>query len=320
MKRIFAFLLVVVMVMSFAACGGKKTDSNTTVPETTVPETTGPDASTDEVSVTYFSIYYSETPDSYQVLSAFPDESGVTISYQAEIRKEGTVDASAMATIYDAYKNSGLPALVGMQEYVEGPSASFSVSYSDGTMEEGYLYGELPEEFFNGLAAMKTCFETVTAELPEYVAQPVINGELADSDKVSLDAILAEMELPYIDNYAITGLVKDDTFAVMAGLSSADGIATGLTFSPMMITTPYSLVLVTLEEGADANAIVANFEQNLDFAKWICVSASDALIATKDNQVICVMGSDQLFSLTNDAITAAGWNVVKNIHNDAYMN
>ena len=45
MKRIFAFLLVVVMVMSFAACGGKKTDSNTTVPETTVPETTGPDAS-----------------------------------------------------------------------------------------------------------------------------------------------------------------------------------------------------------------------------------------------------------------------------------
>ena len=167
MKRIFAFLLVVVMVMSFAACGGKKTDSNTTVPETTVPVTTGPDASTDEVSVTYFSIYYSETPDSYQVLSAFPDENGVTISYQAEIRKEGTVDASAMATIYDAYKNSGLPALVGMQEYVEGPSASFSVSYSDGTMEEGYLYGELPEEFFNGLAAMKTSYETLTAALPE---------------------------------------------------------------------------------------------------------------------------------------------------------
>lgn len=317
MKRIFAMMLIVVMVMSFAACGGKKTEDN----QTTVPETTAPDAVTDEVSVTYFSIYYSETPESSQVLSAYPDDmGGVYIAYQAEIRKEGTVDASAMATIYEAYKNSGLPAWVGMQEYVDGPSASFSVSYSDGTMEEGYLYGEMPQEFLTGLDAMKDCFRTLTADLPEYVAQPVISGELAESDKAALDAILAEMKLEYIDSYAITGLVKDDTFSVMAGLTSYEGIASGLTFSPMMITTPYSMVMVTLEEGTDANAIVADFEKNLDFNKWVCVIASDALIATKDNQIVCVMGSDQLFTLTSDSLTAAGWNIVKNIHNDAYMN
>lgn len=317
MKRIFALMLIVVMVMSFAACGGKKTEDN----QTTVPETTAPDVTTDEVSVTYFSIYYSETPETIQVLSAYPDDmGGVSIAYQAEIRKEGSVDASAMATIYEAYKNSGLQALLGMQDYADGPSASFSVSFADGTMEEGYLYGEMPQEFLTGLEAMKECFRTLTADLPEYVPQPLISGELAENDKVALDAILAEMKLQQIDSYAITGLVKDDTFSVMAGLTSYEGIASGLTFSPMMITTPYSMVLVTLEDGADADAIIADFEKNLDFAKWICVTASDALIATKDNQVVCVMGSDALFTLTSDSLTAAGWNVVKNIHNEAYMN
>lgn len=317
MKRIFALMLIVVMVMSFAACGGKKTEDN----QTTVPETTAPDVTTDEVSVTYFSIYYSETPETNQVLSAYPDDmGGVYIAYQAEIRKEGSVDGSAMATIYEAYKNSGLQALLGMQDYADGPSASFSVSFSDGTMEEGYLYGEMPQEFLTGLEAMKECFRTLTADLPEYVPQPMISGELAENDKVALDAILAEMKLQQIDSYAITGLVKDDTFTVMAGLTSYEGIASGLTFSPMMITTPYSMVLVTLEDGADADAIIADFEKNLDFAKWVCVTASDALIATKDNQVVCVMGSDALFTLTSDSLTAAGWNVVKNIHNDAYMN
>ena len=55
MKKIFALLLALAMVLSFAACGGDKpvetSAPETTVPETTVPETTVPETTVPETTV-----------------------------------------------------------------------------------------------------------------------------------------------------------------------------------------------------------------------------------------------------------------------------
>ena len=82
-----------------------------------------------------------------------------------------------------------------------------------------------------------------------------------------------------------------------------------------MNASAYSLVIVTLAEGADAAAIATSFEENIDWLKWICVQPQSAAIAIKDNQVLCLLGSNEIFAQTVTAIDAAGWMPVANLEN-----
>jgi hypothetical protein len=49
--------------------------------------------------------------------------------------------------------------------------------------------------------------------------------------------------------------------------------------------------------------------------KWVCVAPTDALVAVKDNMVLCLIGADQLFELTSAGVEAAGWTVVETLEN-----
>jgi len=83
----------------------------------------------------------------------------------------------------------------------------------------------------------------------------------------------------------------------------------------MMMTTAYSLVIVTLEDAANAETVCSNFESQLDWLKWVCVAPSDALIAQKDNMVLCLMAYDDLYVQTANGIEAAGWSTMKTLNN-----
>lgn len=327
MKKITALLLALLMIASLAACGG--TGNETTVPTTTEPETTVPETTEEETTepeitedgaaegIEYFSLTLGENYDSIKSLSAYYNEDGtVAIDYMGEIRKMGNVDASAMATIEDALETSGLIDLNGQEDYQEGEaSGSMYISYFDGSMLNAGFSGVIPEAYTTAYAAMDTCFQTITAELPEYVPQPQVMGEIAESDKAALDAILAGMTLETPDAYMISGVAKDEFFAATVGLASDAGIASGVSFAPMMMTSAYSLNIVTLEEGTAADAVAADFNTSLDWLKWVCVQPESALIATKDNQVLCLMGSEDLYTQTVSAIEAAGWTTVQSLTN-----
>ena len=331
MKKIIALLLAVVMLMSFAACGGNNNATETTtepaVEETTtepaVEDTTAPDAeggeNTGDLSsgFTYFSLNYGENLDSVKYLTAMPNEDGtVNVDYQGQIRKMGDIDAAAVNTILTAFETSGLIALNGADVYAEGEaSGSMYVDLGDGTSYTANYYGEVPEEFLTAYAAMDTCFQEITADLPEYVPQPMVSGEIAEGDKAALDALLANMTLDVPDAYMITGVAKDEYFAASVGLSSDEGVVSGVSFAPMMMSVAFGLNIVTVEDAANAETVAQNFVDNIDWLKWVCVQPGNALVAVKDNQVLCLLGDSDLYNQCVSAIEAAGWTTFQTLTN-----
>lgn len=327
MKKIIALLLAVVMLMSFAACGGNNDATETTtepaIEETTtepaVEDTTEGGENTGDLSsgFTYFSLNYGESLDSVKYLTVMPNEDGtLNVDYQGEIRKLGDVSGDAASTILTALETSGLIALNGAEVYAEGEaSGSMYIELADGTSYTANYYGEIPEEFVNGYTAMDTCFQTVTADLPEYVPQPVVSGEIAEGDKAALDALLANMTLEVPDSYMIMGVAKDEYFAASVGLSSDEGVVSGVSFAPMMMSVAFSLNIVTVEDAANAETVAQNFVDNIDWLKLVCVQPGNALVAVKDNQVLCLLGDGDLYNQCVSAIEAAGWTTFQTLTN-----
>ena len=83
----------------------------------------------------------------------------------------------------------------------------------------------------------------------------------------------------------------------------------------MMMTTAFSLVIVTLEEGTDAQSVCDDFEKNLDWRRWVCVAPSNAFIAQKGNQVLCLMAGGQLYDSIAQSIRQTGWTQIKALTN-----
>lgn len=316
MKKLTALLLALLMIVSLAACGGNS--SETTEPDTTVADTTEENTTegTTVEGITYFSMTMSKGED-FRMLSASVNEDGtVAVDYSGDIRKKADLDASVMTAIEEALNNSGLVELNGKQEYLEGDvSGAAYISFADGTAITADFGGEIPEAFTNAYNAMETCFQTITADVEEYVPQPQVVGEIAEGDKTALDEILADMTLDTPDSYVISGVEKGEFFAYSLGLSSDEGIASGVNFGSMMMTSNYSLSIVTVEESSSAEAAADNFNDGIDWYKNVCTSPKSALIATKGNQALCLMGSDDLFTQTASAIAAAGWTTVYSLTN-----
>ena len=128
-----------------------------------------------------------------------------------------------------------------------------------------------------------------------------------DAALTELLAILEAAQIRDLDMFQIADVAKDDTFNLVMGISSPEGIAKGTSCSAMMMTTPYSMVVATLEEGADMQAVRNEFINSLDWQKWVCVMPTGALVAQKGNMVLCLMGADALFEQTVQAITDCGW-------------
>jgi len=91
-------------------------------------------------------------------------------------------------------------------------------------------------------------------------------------------------------------------------------LGTGRVWS-LMMTTAFSMVIVTLDEGANAQAVCEDFEKTMDWRKWVCVAPSSALIAQKGNMVLCVMASGQVYDKIEAAAQNAGWTQVKVLEN-----
>ena len=144
----------------------------------------------------------------------------------------------------------------------------------------------------------------------------VIWGDLLDFDLLSESMnILTTSGLEGLDYYMIAEILMDEDFGYAAGLSSSEGIVAGASCASGMMTCAYSMVLVTLEEGADAAAIAADFEANVDWMKWVCVQPSNALICQKDNMVLCLVADGEAYTMTATAIGEAGWTEISALTN-----
>ena len=315
MKRILCLLMSVIMLLSLAACGSGEAVEETTEPQQT--ETTQATEQIPEVDnpAVFFSASYAPNFEENHYLIAYTNEDGTAyVEYSGNGRKAANMDMSVLDTITAALANSGMLELNGRTEWVEGEaSASFSVSYADETYASADFGGVIPEEFLNCYKVMEECFQNMMADVPEYVASVQVMGEMDPDEQAALLEILNNSGMDGLDMLTISGIPMDEYFAMMAGLSSADGILSGSTCAPMMMTTAYALTVVTVD--GNSEAVCEDFEETMDWRKWVCVAPSNALIATKGDMVLCLMGSDQMYALTAASVEAAGWSVYKTLEN-----
>jgi len=315
LTRVLCLLLVAVLSLSMAACGNTPaatdpaTDPVTEAPtqepttEVTLPQTTV------DNPVTFFSLSYSQNVDELLSLTAYPDENGgVYVEYVGDVKKVGTLDEMALHTLAAALADTKLADLNGQDAYEEGDAfCSMYITFADESMLSANFGGVIPEEFVTGYTAMDACFQALTAELPVYIPQPQIVEGTNEELLSSMLEILNGAEINGLDAMVISDIAKDDMFSMVAGLSSSEGITAAASCSSMMMTTAYSLVIVNVEDSADIDAVRKDFEESLDWYKWVCVMPTNALIATNGNQVLCLLGADSMFTSTKTAVEEAGW-------------
>ncbi|MBR2047832.1 MAG: hypothetical protein IJ960_04465 [Oscillospiraceae bacterium] len=316
MKRLLTLALACVLVLSLAACDSAKEPETTapSVPETTAPATQ-PTYPQVENPVTFFSLSMGENYENIRSITVFANEDGtVHVEYVGDVKKVGDMDASVFHGITEALAQTGLAELNGQDAWGEGEAnGSMYIDFADGTSLACGFGGTLPEAYVEGYNTMDAFFQELTNSLPVYVPQPMVQGQVDETLLAEMNTILSG--IPNADGYVISHVEKDDYFAFTLGLSSDEGVDTAANCAPMMMTTAYSLSLVKLAEGADAEAVCADFAANVDWMKWVCVAPTDAIVATKDNMVLCLIAADELFEITSAGVNAAGWTVVETLEN-----
>lgn len=319
-KKMTALVSLILAVLMLCACG--KTPAATVpttepaVEETTVPPTL-PTFEEVENPLTFFSLSMGEDYENIRSITVFQNEDGtVHVEYVGEVKKVGDLDANIFHGITVAFQESGLKDLDGKDVYEEGEAnASMYVEFKDGGIAMAGFGGTIPAEYAQGYEVMDQFFAELTAVLPVYVPQPMVMGEVDEALLAEALEILNGSGIEALDAFTVMQIPVDEYFAYTAGLTSADGIASAVSVAPMMMTTAYSLVIVTLEDGVKAEDICADFEKNMDWTKWVCVNPVSGMIATKGNQVLCVMSYEDLGTGTYAGIAQAGWTEVKTFTN-----
>lgn len=325
MKKLLALLLALVMVLSFAACTQTDQPTDPTEPQPTDPPTTDPPAVQEtlpEVTVdnpvTYLTISMN-IGGNYVSLTAYDNDEGMAhVEYVGAEKKVGDFSLSILHNVAKAVDESGISALNGQSVYTDGNDyASAYVSYADGSYIGADYSGEVPEAFTTVYNSLDAFFQAITASLEVYVPRPVVTGDVnADALSAILD-VLDKSGIPNLDGYYIVDVPKDEFFDMTVGLTDSRDVLSGTSCGAMMMTTPYSLIVLEVSKDADMDAITADFAKNIPWNHWVCVSASNAMVARKGNLILFLLGSDSLYAQTASAIQDAGWTNITTYTNPA---
>ena len=319
--RGFALLLAVMLLLT--GCATTKHGDTTAASDTTtgpapdqLTDPTGGTVDLEGKTLSFFSVNLNLTGNDNRYMMAYPNDDGsVYVEYVGDVKKIGTnMDVKVLESVTAAVVRSGIADLNGQNIYLDGGAVgSAYVEYTDGTVIGIGYSGEIPEEYLTVYNALDTAFQTLTAELEVYVPVPLVGDGVDEAALAELMAILEATQIRDLDMFQIADVTKDDTFSLVMGLSSAEGIANGTSCSAMMMTTPYSMVIATLDDGMDVQTVRDDFLNNLDWQKWVCVMPTGALIAQKGNMVLCLMGADALFAQTVQAVTDCGWENLESV-------
>ena len=77
------------------------------------------------------------------------------------------------------------------------------------------------------------------------------------------------------------------------GLESSENIDAVVASEPMISSQAYSLVIVKVKDGADADAVAKTMSEQVDTRKWVCVEAEKLYATSVDNIAVLVMSSDE---------------------------
>ena len=98
-------------------------------------------------------------------------------------------------------------------------------------------------------------------------------------------------ELPSLETQKVdvsdSAQVKEYT-----GLKSNENVEAIVVSEPLMSSQAYSAVAVKVKAGANIESMKQEMLDNVDMAKWICVSASNLYITNSGNTIFMVMSDD----------------------------
>jgi len=102
-----------------------------------------------------------------------------------------------------------------------------------------------------------------------------------------------ENVLPSIFTQSVD-MTDEDMVKYVTALEDIKDIEYVTVSEPMMTSQAYSLVLVKVKEGVDADKIAKEMNKNADPRKWICVTA-EKVYTTSSGDVVCfIMSSEEL--------------------------
>lgn len=325
MKKIFCLLLSLLVAASMVACGeknekGQTPEENTKgTAEQTSEETTLP-ADVPLVDSFYMDLKEADQESAYYLQAFTNGDSTVYMDYAtASGHKVANMDAEVLKTLTAAYHNSDLHTLDGQVIYEEAgaeyAACSVYISWANEACDYSFYGTEVPEDYAAMFAQMEAVFVQIMADVEEYAIQPAVTEGVDEGHKEELLEILDGSGIVALDSLAIMAVADDEYFSYNTGLTSADGIELCTSCTPIMNTTPYSMVLVTVAEGTDIGTVAEDFATDIDWLKWVCVQPNSATVATKDNMVLCLIGQDEMYTGTVEAMEAAGWTVVQTLTN-----
>ena len=91
----------------------------------------------------------------------------------------------------------------------------------------------------------------------------------------------------------IIDTTDDMAVKMVTGLENANDLEYVVASEPMITSQAYSLVLAKVKNGKNADEIAKQMSENVDQAKWICVSAEKVYATSSGNIVFLVMSSEK---------------------------
>ena len=158
-----------------------------------------------------------------------------------------------------------------------------------------------------GNSGDRTSDEVSTEEKADTAGMVHLNS--ADEVSACMDEVyggVAEDLLPMEVSTTELDLGDTDMISYHTGLSDLDGIEGIYLSESMMSSTAYSAVYIRTTDEADAEAIRQQLMDNINPAKWICVTAEQQYAVLLGNDIFFVMGhQDTASAVLEKAIAAA---------------
>lgn len=107
-------------------------------------------------------------------------------------------------------------------------------------------------------------------------------------------------ELPNLET-AEMDVSDASTVKAYTGLQSNENVETLVVSEPLMYSQAYSAVAVKVKSGANVENMKQEMLDNINMAKWICVSASNLYITNTGNTIFMVMADNDWAKPVYDA-------------------
>ncbi len=104
-----------------------------------------------------------------------------------------------------------------------------------------------------------------------------------------VNAIYEKHPMPFMTGSIPAEMINADSYTYYTGLENDEAISSIVVSESMMGSQAYSLVLVSVKEGNDPDAVATLMMNGIDQRKWMCVEADLIRTVASGNTVMLVM-------------------------------